>query len=130
MERPLARNSPIVRPQIPTEDILDGKHRQLTPWFVKKRLIREGYLDDKCHICGFQEHRAIDDKQPITLDFLDGDTRNYKIDNIRLICYNCRFLYRGNMVGRKSTGRLSYFDKKEIAIGNTGIIRKEEKYKF
>jgi len=134
VRKPWNKNKPTAKtglPQIPTEEILEGKHRQLMPWFVKRRLIKEGYLEDKCYICGFNEHRAVDEKQPIVLDYLDGDNRNYAIDNIRMICYNCRFLYRGNMVGRKSTGKLSYFnDEKTVAIGNTGIVRKEEEYKF
>jgi len=130
VQKPWTKNNLPYKEKIDTEDILNGKHSQLLPWYVKRRLIKEGYLEDKCHICGFQEHRAIDDKQPIVLDFLDGNNRNYKIDNIRLICYNCRFLYRGNIMGRKSTGKLTYVDKKEVAIGNMGIIRKEEEYKF
>lgn len=132
VRNPWMKKSPMIinTIRLDTEDILNGKHRHLTPWYVKKRLIAEGYLEDTCHVCKFNERRLIDDKQPLTLDYIDGDNRNYSIDNIRLICYNCRFLYRGNMVGRKSKGKLTYFNDDKVAIGNTGIVRKVQDYEF
>ena len=64
-----------------------------TPDKIKGRLITEGYLEDCCHTCGFNERRVTDMKVPLLLNFKDGIKSNYILENLELICYNCYFLY-------------------------------------
>ena len=63
----------------------------------KDTLIMEGHFVERCMICGFNEKRITDFKVPLIINFIDGDTRNGKIDNLELLCYNDYFLTVGNM---------------------------------
>jgi len=42
-----------------------------------------------------------DGKVPLVLDFKDGDRKNHKYDNLRMLCFNCSFLLNGNLTGPK-----------------------------
>lgn len=75
-------------------DILKGKFPHLDSRYVKDRLLNSGYYPPICSHCGFNERR-IDGKIPLTLDYIDGDRRNHREENIRLLCYNCNFLLAG-----------------------------------
>ncbi len=59
---------------------------------VKKRLFDEGYLIEECTICGFNERRVTDYKIPLLLHFKDKNTKNYRLENIEVLCYNHYFL--------------------------------------
>ena len=39
--------------RLPTQDILNGKYPDYSTYKLKLRLLREGYLEDKCQICGW-----------------------------------------------------------------------------
>ena len=39
--------------------------------------------EEKCCSCGFEERRITDYRVPLKIDFLDGDTTNHKLDNIK-----------------------------------------------
>ena len=85
------------------DDILAGKHPKYAPRYLHKRLISEGILDEKCSACGFEEKRITDGKVPLLLNYLDEDKTNHKLENLELLCYNCKFLLVGNLTGRKNT---------------------------
>ena len=80
-------------------DIIEGRANasSFTPAKIKYRLLNEGYLEEKCANCGFQEHRVLDYKMPLLLHFKDNNKKNYKLDNIELLCYNHYFLTVGNI---------------------------------
>jgi len=80
------------------QEILGGKYNgtKIKSHKIKQYLILELLLEEKCDICGFSEKRDIDKKVPLWLDFKDGNRRNYRFDNLRLLCFNCYFLY-GNI---------------------------------
>lgn len=63
---------------------------------IKYRLCEEGYLKEKCNKCGFQERRIIDYRLPLILNFKDKNKRNFRLNNLELLCYNCFFLYVGD----------------------------------
>ena len=75
-------------------DIIEGRANasSFSPEKIKYRLIAEGYLEEKCAMCGFEERRVLDYKMPLLLHFKDGNKKNYKLDNIELLCYNHYFL--------------------------------------
>jgi len=81
------------------EDILKGEYPNYPVWKLKKRLLNHGYMEEKCENCGFCEKRITDGKVPLVLDFLDGDRKNHKFENLRMLCLNCSYLINGNLTG-------------------------------
>jgi hypothetical protein len=84
-------------------DILEG--RVNTIYFsikkIKDRVIKEGYLKECCYRCGFTEKRVMDYKVPVILSFKDGNKRNWKLENLEFLCYNCYFLTIGDLFEKK-----------------------------
>lgn len=64
---------------------------------IKDKLIAEGLIDECCSSCNFNERRVLDYKVPLIMNFKDGSKKNYKLDNVELLCYNCYFLQVGNI---------------------------------
>ena len=81
------------------DDILKGKYPEYPIWKLKQRLLNNGYMLEKCNKCGFEEKRITDSKVPLVLDFEDGDRKNHKYENLRMLCFNCSFLINGNLTG-------------------------------
>lgn len=75
-------------------DIVSGRvpAEHYNPQKLKYRLIEAGMLEPKCSCCGFSEKRLIDGKSPLILSHKDGDKRNWNLDNLEFLCYNCAFL--------------------------------------
>ena len=67
----------------------------------KDRLIQEGYIEECCNSCGFNEQRVNDYKAPLLVHFKDKNKMNWKIENIELLCYNCYFLHIGDVFNEK-----------------------------
>jgi hypothetical protein len=67
----------------------------------KDKLIQEGYIEEKCNSCGFNEQRVNDYKAPLLVHFKDKNKMNWKIENIELLCYNCYFLQIGDVFNTK-----------------------------
>lgn len=78
----------------PLNKILNGDFHdnpKVTDWMVKDKLIRSGLIPIKCNICGYDKRRITDQKICLLLDHMDGDLRNFKQDNLQLLCLNCTF---------------------------------------
>jgi len=60
---------------------------------LKRMLTLHGMNKEYCEHCGYHEKRLKDQKQPLLLHFVDGDRRNWQIENIRWLCYNCYFIH-------------------------------------
>ena len=78
-----------------------------------KKAIREGLMKCECSNCGADF--SIDNKRPpLMLDFLDKNTQNTKIDNLRALCFNCVYTLstenRGWYRHRRNPIRLSLED--------------------
>jgi hypothetical protein len=95
------------RGKYPLEKILSGElngNPQLSDWKVRDKIIRGGIVPPKCNICGYDKRRIGDNKLALLLDHKDGDEKNYKLENLQLLCYNCTFecgrgyIRRGNHV--------------------------------
>ena len=67
----------------------------------KDRLIQEGYIEECCNSCGFNEQRVNDYKAPLLIHFKDKNKMNWKIENLELLCYNCYFLHIGDVFNEK-----------------------------
>lgn len=83
------------------DDLIQGEYPDYPVWKLKKRLINAGYLEEKCANCGFEERRITDYKVPLKLEFIDGDRKNHRYENLQLLCLNCSFLLVGNLTGPK-----------------------------
>ena len=76
-------------------------YRAINQEKLKNRLIYEGILRMECYNCGHHEKRVVDYKQPLILNFIDGNKHNWKVENLRMLCYNCYFLYVGSLFSEK-----------------------------
>ena len=79
----------------PLLDLLEGRVpiEHFDPQKVKFRIIQECLIEEKCAHCGFAERRIHDTKVPIILNHKDGNRKNWHLDNLEFLCYNCAFLY-------------------------------------
>lgn len=84
-------------------DIIEGRidATSFSPEKLKYRLITEGYLLEECAVCGFHERRVNDYKIPLLLNFKDNNKKNYRKENIELLCYNHYFLQVGDIFNDK-----------------------------
>ncbi len=80
---------------VPLRDVLAGKHPGYSLAKLKNRLIARNKIEEKCTVCNFSERRITDNRVPLMLTFIDGNKRNYALDNLELRCYNCMFLTTG-----------------------------------
>jgi hypothetical protein len=74
--------------------ILAGQHPNYDRNKLKERLIRAHYLPGECAFCGYTKTRP-DGRGPFVLGYIDGNTANLQLDNLRLLCYNCTYLTTG-----------------------------------
>ena len=92
-------------------DIIEGRvdPSHFTPEKIKQRLLIEGFLEECCSNCDFNEHRVLDHKVPLLLHFKDDNKKNYNLNNIELLCYNCYFLTIGNLFTDKQIQHIEDF---------------------
>ena len=62
---------------------------------LKNRLIDEGYLQEECHKCGYNEENLKTGKVCLKLNFNDDDSKNLKLENLNLLCPNCYLSING-----------------------------------
>lgn len=81
--------------QPPLIDLLEGRIpiEHFDPQKVKYRIIQECLIEEKCNHCSFSERRIVDLKTPLILHHKDGNRKNWHLDNLEFLCYNCAFLY-------------------------------------
>lgn len=79
--------------RIPTQDIIEGKYPDYNTFRLKGRLIREGYKEDRCELCGWAQKRHPDDEfTPCELHHKDGNSHNHLLNNLIILCPNCHSL--------------------------------------
>lgn len=94
-------------------DILEGRipHYHFTPEKIKRRIIHEGLIEEKCSRCEFSEKRVLDQKVPLILYFKNADKKDYSLSNLDFLCYNCYFLYVEDVLtGKQITALEDYKD--------------------
>jgi hypothetical protein len=70
-----------------TSDILAGNHPTYPTLKLKKRLLEESILDNKCDECGITKWQ--NKEIVLQLDHIDGNCHNHKLNNLRMLCPNC-----------------------------------------
>lgn len=74
----------------------------VTPWV--KRWLRET-RGDACEICGWAEVNPFTGKRPLVADHIDGNWKNNRPENLKLICPNCDSLQATYKAANKGKGR-------------------------
>jgi len=89
--------------KISLEDIFSGKiESKYSLGMFKKRLIEEGYFQEECSNCNYNEANLLTEKVCLTVDFVDGDNKNNKYENLRLLCPNCYLSFNGSFTSSKT----------------------------
>ena len=91
--------------KVPVDDIITGKRKPPARWshkVLKKRLIEDGYFNEECSKCGYNEENLITEQTCLGIDFKDGNHDNFKIDNLRLLCPNCYLSFNGRFPSSKT----------------------------
>lgn len=101
--------------KITSKKILNNEYPNLRPIQIFRHLVSDGYLDPVCYYCGHSQYRHTDKKYPLRLVFLDGDKTNRSFDNMRVVCFNCYFLYMDDFIGR---GHRNQRTKKKRELGD------------
>lgn len=98
----------------PLMDLIEGRLpvEHFDPKKIKQRIIFEGLVEEKCAKCGFAERRVIDTKVPVILNWKDGNKKNWHLDNLEFLCYNCSFLYAASPITDQQVEKMEdYLDK-------------------
>lgn len=83
------------------DDVLEGNKPHWNTRVYTEQLIRYGYKKDCCESCGYDRKR-VDGKAPYLINFLDGNKKNHKLDNVKILCYNCYYVEVGTeLIGNK-----------------------------
>lgn len=103
---------------VPLIDIVEGRINiaNFTIESIKKKFLNEGYLIEKCSKCGFCEARVLDNKIPLVFHFKDLNKKNFKPDNITLLCYNCYFLNGFEVFNKKTLKEMESFEFENVTI--------------
>lgn len=79
-------------------DVISGKVRYVQTARLLKKLVKEGFKEYQCEICGITDWRGM----PITMNLhhIDGNRENNNIKNLQVLCPNCHS-QTDNFAGKK-----------------------------
>ena len=77
---------------------------------LKRRLLKKGYLKNECVLCG---NPATWKQSPLVLvlDHINGNNRDHRLENLRLLCPNCNSQQKTFAGRNKPKTKTTYFCK-------------------
>lgn len=97
-------------PQIPIKEFLKN-NVVVKPQFLKNRLINEGLIEEKCEWCNIISWRG--ERIVLELDHINGNNKDNRRENIRLLCPNCHS-QTSTFRGKRNTGKRKYTDEEFV----------------
>ena len=92
--------------RIPLEEIFNGTRKcHYTLPTLKKRMVEDGYAIEECTLCNWNEGRVTDGHIPLRIDFIDDNSENKSMENMRLLCPNCFYVHNGFFYSSKRFGK-------------------------
>jgi hypothetical protein len=76
--------------RIPLSEICVADSAYTNTSSLKSRLLKEGALEEKCAVCGVTHW--LGEKLSLVLDHVNGENRDHRLENLRLLCPNCNSL--------------------------------------
>lgn len=115
---------------VPMDEIFANKHLKYDRIRLKERLIKEGWLEERCACCGFQERRAHDYEMPLKLHFKDDNNTNFAHENLEFLCYNCYFINVGNVVGVQKHFKIDEVTGEPVPVRGDRKSLREQQFKI
>ena len=88
--------------RISLEDIFNGERE--SPYSLstlKRRMVNEGYMQEECILCSWNEKNIVSGEICLAIDFVDGNDTNKSFENMRLLCPNCYFSNNGKFLNSR-----------------------------
>lgn len=76
---------------------------------VREKMIREGYKQDACELCGLSEWQG--KKLTLEVHHKDGNHYNNTLDNLQLLCPNCHSIQESHKKSRAIYGGLAELEQ-------------------
>ena len=100
--------------QPPIIDLIEGRvpATHFDPQKIKERLIFEALVEEVCERCGFNERRVVDNRVPLILHHKNKNKKDFTLDNLEMLCYNCSFLYATSPISDKQVIKMEDYVEK------------------
>lgn len=76
-----------IRKQYELKEILVKDSQYSNTSNLREKLIKNGLKQAKCERCGLTEW--LGEEPPLSLDHINGDNKDNRIENLRILCLNC-----------------------------------------
>lgn len=85
------------------DDVSPLNQNKILKPYARKYLIKKANY--KCEQCGWNKKNIYSNKIPLEIDHIDGNYKNNKIENLRVLCPNCHSLTSTYKNSNKGNGR-------------------------
>lgn len=118
---------------ISANDVISGKYPNMPPKRAKEKFINDGIFPDECGRCGYHKQREVDNTVGTIFCFKNGITSDFSLENVELLCWNCYYLYYGDvraapLIRRNTRKTISELDINDLkTFVQEGLYRSAQK---